>query len=141
MPSSVLAEPKAVWLALNWFVMPHWKQVLIVTDRQPLVFSGNAGYAKAFSYNDLLCSTKRCYPHLTTNYYHMEGKSHPSDEPSRGLRLDQNKLRKAQQHIINMRKSQQQNDGNGENGTNEWEKTAYNPFRSLVPCTTTARAV
>jgi len=129
-PSSVTAEPSAVWLALCRFVNPAWTNVIIVTDHLPMVFAADKGYAKGYTYNQLLSKCHSAFPRLTCRFRFIPGKDHPSDEPSRGLPLNQEKLAAALKTIhrqIEVEVHEKETKKNGGNG--EWCQTASNPYK------------
>ena len=131
MKSSVKSEPAAIWLAICRFAKQTWRQVRIITDHKPLVFAGARGYAKAYTYNELLQKIKSTYPNLHVVIEHLPGSEHPSDEPSRGQAIQPKKLEAAVQKVMNNKSQQSQTKTNGENGERkEWMCTALNPLKN-----------
>ena len=127
--SSVVAEPLATWAAICRAVKPGDKSITIFTDHLPLVYAGNRGYAKCFTYNTLLQRIQSVFPALSFRFEHIAGINNPSDEPSRGKKVDQTKLQTALREL-NSITIKKQNSENGEDGP-EWKATALNPLKSL----------
>jgi len=127
--SSVVAEPLATWMAICRTVNANDKHITIFSDHLPLVYAGNKGYAKCFTYNTLLQKITATFPEKIFRFEHIAGVNNPSDEPSRGRKIDEKKLQEALRHL-NSNVLQVKNDKNGEDGP-EWEATALNPLKNL----------
>jgi len=122
---STTAEPRGAWLGLCRFVQPSWRSVIVASDHEPLVLSGQAQYAKSYEYNELFRRIRATFPALSVKFVFIPGKENPGDEPSRNKILDGAKLEAA----INKVKGKREN---GVTGVAEWQATAHNPIRSRV---------
>jgi hypothetical protein len=94
--SSVFAEPRGVWAAMNRFIVRgKHRAVHVLTDHQPIVFAAKSGRPKCQFYNDLLENARTVYPSVYVTYEHIEGTSMPSDGMSRGEEIDEESIEKA----------------------------------------------
>jgi hypothetical protein len=81
---SVSTEPAGVKAALCAFVPPTSRaRVLVLTDHEPLVAAARAGYAKAYTYNQLL-DWIGINLAATVSFAFVAGVTNPADDLSRG---------------------------------------------------------
>jgi hypothetical protein len=83
---SVRTEPEGIWRAALHFLRPGSRgNVVILTDHQPVVPALARGYAKAWTYNQLLQRLTSSFPGTTFEFRHIAGTDNPLDAASRGL--------------------------------------------------------
>lgn len=72
--SSVCAEPLGIQKVVGQALFTGVKEVVIHTDHLPLVYAGNRGYGKAYTYNELLVFLKQHYPTVNFRFKFIKGK-------------------------------------------------------------------